>query len=421
MPKRIRKGRFFGPQTFVWLCGTMGLRGNLNHPYYKETTPKMSDILGGIIHYRCAFDATCVNKAWDDSYPDVIKRVRTWAEDTLDVPRDTLKIKEFLSGGTFKEECPPRTSFETLIRNYNTKGLAPTYWGCRLSHPCSDFSYRRWNHDITITCHAPNVYRIVVVSMHSIVGYIGEEPESPPPSVPGIVQSLISSRHWECKSGDVVLSDRAIPVFTSHLSMIKEAILSKTRMCPVVYISLAQDTGTPLVREDEMAKHLLGAAKVYVAESTDADPEMEKMLGDFATWNGGVRVYQPKVVLGSEFDRKRHRFFSPYDIHHFTPYEVTMQIVRACCRRAQVFTPNDATSIEAIVSIARRRRLHEMANNANKDADTELIELAQDLEKQLEDRDKQIKTLQDEIEQVRSEHEMDLEAIQKVLDQRLRK
>ena len=77
------------------------------------------------------------------------------------------------------------------------------------------------------------------------------------------------------------------------------------------------------------------------------------------------------------------------------------------------------------MSNARRRRLHEMAHNANKDADTELIEVAQDLEKQVETLQHEKRTLQEEnrnlqeeLELFRLEAEIDREDIQEVLDRR---
>jgi len=375
----------------------------------------MSDLYGGTIHYRCAFDATCVNSAWDDPYPDISKRVRTWVEDTLAVPRNTLKTKAFLLGGTFKEECPPKTFFETLSRNYNTEGLAPTYWGCRISHPCSEFFYRRWTHDLTLATVGPNSFRVVVVSRYSMAGYLGEEPDPPSAFVPGIVQSLITSRHWKCTSGDEFLSDQPVDVRPDHLELFSKSVLSRTRMCPLVYISRPHDSGPPSVKGEPLAKLLCGAAKVYVAESAEVDPGLEKMLGDFSTWNGGIRVYQSGVNIHSQADQRRHRFFTPADIRRLGKDEVTMQIVRACCRRAQVFGPSDVVSIEAIVSTSRRRRLHELFHESGQESDTELMELAQDLERQNEDLQRENRRLQEEKELILMEYESKREEILKVL------
>jgi len=380
----------------------------------------MSDVYGGTIHYRCAFDATCVNSAWDDPYPDISKRIRTWVEDTLDVPRDTLKTKTFIQGGSFKDECPPKTFFETLSRNYNTEGLAPTYWGCRISHPCSEFFYRRWTHDLTLATLGPNSFRIVVVSQYSMAGYLGEEPDPPSAFVPGIVQSLITSRHWKCTSGDEILSDRSIGVYDDSLEVFKNSVLSPTRSCPVVYISRSQDNGRPGILEEPLAKLLCGAAKVYVAESAEVDPGLEKMLGDFSTWNGGIRVYQPGVNIHSQADQKRHRFFTPTDIRRLGKDEVTMQIVRACCRRAQLFGPSDVVSIEAIVSTARRRRLHELFHESGQESETELMEMAQDLAKQNEDLQRKNRRLEEKIESMHLEYESRKEEILKVLEKPLR-
>lgn len=343
----------------------------------------MSDIFGGTIHYRSAFDAKCINPSWADAYPDLSKRVRTWAEDTLDVPRDTFKTREFLMGGTFRDLCPPRCSFETISRKYDAEGYAPNYWGCRITHPCSEFSYRHWSHDLTLSAQPGNCFRIAVTASHTIKGYLGEEPDAPEPFVPGIVQSVVTSRHWKCTSGDEVLSN--VPVFLTpkFRALLKNAIANPNRKCPLVYVSVPQNSEVPMVDVDELANLLCGAAKVYVADTSEADPEVQEMLGEFSTWNGGIRVYQPGVNFRSNIDSKRHRFFSPGDIRHYGGDEVLMQIVRACCQRSTVLAQNELFSIESIVNVARRRRLHELMQASNQESDSELLELATELEQQL--------------------------------------
>ena len=372
----------------------------------------MSEIFGGTIHYRTAFDATCVNPAWQDAYPDLSKRVRTWAEDTLGVPRDTFKTREFLMGGSFRELCPPRTTFETISRKYDQEGYAPNYWGCRITHPCSDFPHRRWVHDLTLNCRTCDNYRVVVTSSHSIKGYLGEEPSAPEPFVPGIVQSLVTSRHWKCSMGSEMLSNDPVELTPGFRGLLKEAVVNPDRKCPLVYVSISRDSDGPLVNVDELANLLCGAAKLYMADSADADPEIEQLLGDYSTWNGGIRVYQPGVNLNSEADKKRHRFFSPYDVRKFGTNEVVMQIVRACCRRSPIFAPNELVSIESIVSAARRRRLHELIHSQGHGTDSELIELAEDLEKQVTELQQENRRLSEEVDTVRLESEIQLDDIQ---------
>lgn len=343
----------------------------------------MSDFFGGTIHYRTAFDATCVNPAWTDTYPDLSKRIRTWVEDTLDVPRDTFKTKEFLMGGTFRELCPPRCTFEVVSRKYSTEGFAPNHWGCRITHPCSEFAHRRWVHDLTLTTHPGNRFRIVATSSHSIKGYLGEEPEAPEPFVPGIVLSLITTRHWKCLSGSEVLSSEPVVLSAQFRSLLKNAIINPDRKCPLIYVSVPQNSEVPMVNVEVMARLLCGSAKVYVADSSEADTEIPLLLGEYATWNGGIRVYQAGVNLTSDTDTKRHRFFSPGDIRRYGGDEVMMQIVRACCQRSTLLAPNELLTLESIVSVSRRRRLHELIQGQSQSSEGELIQLAEELEQQL--------------------------------------
>jgi hypothetical protein len=375
----------------------------------------MSDLSGGTIHYRCAFDATCINSDWADPYPDLNKRVRTWVEDTLEVPRDTLKNKKFLMGGAFKEECPPKTSFDTISRNYNTQGLAPTYWGCRVSHPCSEFVYRRWTHDLTITCHNPNEFRFVLVTRHSISGYLGEEPSPPAPFVPGIVQSLTTTKHWRCTSGTENLNGKPVPLYARHVYVMKDALLSMTRKCPIVYVSCSNETGETLIEARPLAELLCGAAVVYFATTAEVDRDIELLLGEFGTRNGGIRVYQSGVNLDSPADGKRHRFFSPFDIRKFGTDEVTLQMVRACCRRASIFDTNDVTSIESIVNVARRRKLHELTFSGTSTIEPEFMELVQEMEAENSELLQNIAQVREELELVRINKEVESEEQQKEL------
>ena len=375
----------------------------------------MSEIFGGTIHYRTAFDATCVNPAWKDAYPDLSKRVRTWAEDTLGVPRDTLKTREFLLGGNFREQCPPRTTFETISRKYDPEGYAPTHWGCRITHPCSDFPHRRWVHDLTLNCRTCDNYRVVVTSSHSIKGYLGEEPPTPEPFVPGIVQSLVTSRHWKCAIGSEMLSNDPVELAPGFRGLLKDAVVNPDRKCPLVYVSISRDSGGPLVNVDDLAHLLCGAAKLYMADSADADPEIEQLLGDYSTWNGGVRVYQPGVNLSSTSDTTRHRFFTPGDIRRYGSREVSMQIVRACCRRSVVFTPTELISIESIVSEGRRRRLHELMQGQARDSGREVMALAVEMEQLLVQAQQDSEQLRREAETAYIEAEIQSEQQEKEL------
>lgn len=332
--------------------------------------------MGGQVHFRCAFDAKCVNEDWTDPYGDLIKRVRGWSEKVLGLPANTLKGKKFTHGSNFRDVCPPRSTLETLFRNYNDEGMPPTYWGCRLTHQCREFSHRRWTNDLTITCRSPREFRIVLVNSHAITDYLGEEPAPPNPSAPGIVQSLVTSKHWRCTSGTELLNGKAVVAYSGRMDLVRKALSDDRRGCPIVYVSCAQETGKPLIDVDRLANLLSGTAVVYVAESPEVDKEAEHRIGNiFGTWNGGIRIYQPRVNFQSPYDARRHRFFTGPRVLELGMDEVALQIVRACCRRAPVIVADDVASIDDIVSVARRKRLRELASRNSSTDNAELEEL----------------------------------------------
>lgn len=363
----------------------------------------MGNSFGGQIHFRCAFDAECVNPDWTDPFGDLIKRGRSWAERVLGLPTNALKKKKFTTGGNFRDECAPRSSLETLCRNYNVEGMPPTYWGCRLTHPCREFSHRSWTNDLTISYRGSGVFRLVLVNSHAIGGYLGEEPAPPNPSAPGIVQSLVTSKHWRCTSGTELLNGRPFTAYSGRVDLVKKALSDDRRGCPVVYVSCAQETGKPLVDAGWLANLLSGTAVVYVAESPEVDNEAAHLIGNlFGTWNGGIRIYQPCVNFDSPYDARRHRFFTGPRVLELGPSEVALQIVRACCRRAPVIVSGDVASIDDIVGLARRKRLRELArsNGASDNSEFEALIAAVD-----EDNLK----LRNELEETRLLQELELE------------
>jgi len=363
----------------------------------------MGDSIGGHVHFRCAFDIECVNENWTDPFGDLIKRVRDWAERVLGLHTNTLRKNKFTTGGNFRDECPPRSSLETLSRNYNDEGMPPTYWGCRLTHPCREFSHRSWSNDLTISYRGSGVFRLVLVNSHAIGGYLGEEPAPPNPSAPGIVQSLVTSKHWRCKSGTELLNGRPIVAYSGRMDLVKKALSDARRGCPLVYVSCARDTEKPLIDVDRLASLLSGTAVVYVAENYEVDSEAEHLIGDvFGIWNGGIRIYKPSVNFDSPYDARRHRYFTGPRVLELGPSEVALQIVRACCRRAPVIAAGDVASIDDIVSLARRKRLRELArsNGATDNSELEALIAAVD-----EDNLK----LRNELEETRLLQELELE------------
>jgi hypothetical protein len=340
----------------------------------------MPTMLHGQLHYRCAIDLESLHSNRDD-WQDLVKRVRTWIAKVAKVDSMELAKGWFYAGDQWKQGCPKGIRVETSQVAPQLIGDPPSLWACYIENPCHEHHACRWRTDITIRSVAPKCFRLVVINQRWVrPGYVGDEPPQPPASVPSLVSILLKAKTWKCMAGSVHLSATPVTARVGYLNLLKRELEETGRTCPIVYISLDQVSQKSLVNPNDLARCLAGTAVVYVAENTEADQEMQALFpGDFQCCNGTVRLYQPAVQFSDLRDARRHRFFTPRMIGELGESEVGLQIVRACARRAYLFTPEDVTSIDDLKVKERFERLRTLAGE-RKEPDTELNELIQSVE-----------------------------------------
>lgn len=309
----------------------------------------MSVPLGAQLHYRSSFDllpAPNGNATWSD----IVKAIRSWLTNKTG-PDEQLGGRWFFTAGSWKG--PNRTNTETESALGNGNEAAPEHWAFRYEHPCNELKkHRRWRTDIGVTAVEPNRFLLNVATVHWLLpGFIGQEPESPIPTAPGIVGTLLRSTRWLARAGSEPLTPFPIPLNEGSGADFVKRLEASDRTCPIVLITLEFATGKPKLDPKQLAKLLTGSAVVYVADTSTVDKELEWLLPrDFRCWNGMVRVYQPGVRLKEAWDKGRHRFFTASDIDELTPRTVEEILVTGISRRSWIPNALAVASIEDVAA-----------------------------------------------------------------------
>lgn len=330
----------------------------------------MSPSLGGQLHYRSSFDLVPPPGS-HAKWADIVKAIRSWL--TRKVGQDDkLGGRWFYTKGSWKG--PGKTCVQTTSLIGRGTETAPEYWAFRCDEQCKEFSYRRWRTDIALTLVAEQRFRFTISTMHWIQpGFLGEEPQSPIPTAPGIVGSLLRSASWRTFAGSQPLSAFPVSLKEGDGADLVKRLEASDRTCPIVLVTLDFSSGSPKIVPSRLARVLAGSAVVYAAASTGVDGELEWLLPSYLRcWNGTVRVYQPGVRLDYDRDGDRHRFFTARYIEEHTPETITEIIVRGVARRGGSPGGGAVGSIEDVASRQRESRIAEIRFAATQAKDQSL-------------------------------------------------
>jgi hypothetical protein len=303
-----------------------------------------------LLHYRCIFDLT-PSSEMANGWTEIIKTIRSWIKQRT--PSDQgLGGQWFYTGGEWKPAHSPRVSIKTERVIGNGTDTQPQSWAIRFEHPCDNVAFRQWRTDIGITVLRTNEYQFSLATTHWILPeYIGEEPAVPVPSAPNIVSMLIKSPRWKAFAGTEPLSCDPIPLIEGQGKEFQDRLENPNRLCPIILIAREFDTGLPKVNPSNLSRLLAGTAVVFVSDTTGVDKELEWLIPrNYRCWNGMVRVYQPIVRFESNFDFKRHRYFTREQIEALTPEGIVESIVRGVARRSRMLSAAGVTSLEDVWS-----------------------------------------------------------------------
>lgn len=326
------------------------------------------------LHFQCTFRLHPANSGKGE-WADVPKAVRSWIGRRLEANKtevgDSLGKRWLFTGGEWRTRKTPRIAVKTASAVGCGSETAPQYWSLRYEIPDGEVSHRQWRTDIGLTTLKNEGFQFSLSTAHWILpGYIGEEPNSPLPSAPGIIAALLTSRVWRACSGDQVLTPNVTLVREGRANEFVARVMSQNRGCPCVLVSREYATNKPLVDSTALARLLAGTAAVYESESTEIDHELEHLLDrEYRCWNGRVRVYQPNIRSG---DAKRHRYFTRDEIEELGSEEIQERIVRGIARRSQLSLGASVTTLEDVVSKQREERLAQLKKDGES---TEYLQL----------------------------------------------
>ncbi len=346
------------------------------------------------VHYRSTFSLT--NKQEDgDSWGRIAKMIRSWISPRV-ASKEGLGGRWYFEGGEWR--CPADT--RQLLRTRMVLGSgtrqSPQFWAIRFEHPCEDVPARRWRFDLGLTRNSECCFDLSIALGHWLIaGYLGEEPETPVPNAPAIVQWIVDSGAWVATSGAESLRSKAETLAVGDGIRWRDRLESAERGCPLVYVSKDSVAEAPLVDVGRMARSLTGAAVVVTPESRAVDEELSYLLPSaFRCWNGAVRVYLPGVRLSSEEDARRHRFLSALTIREVAPRSAEDRILWSILRRSPTLRHDLLTTIEDVGARDRDLRLAMLRDENRGEGDNELIQLIEEQNRELEEA---AKNLRDEL------------------------
>jgi len=359
---------------------------------------------GAHYHFGCLFDLKAENQAATD-WSDLLKQIRAWI--TRKYPdNQPLRGRWFFSGGEWRLLGTPRVWVKTEVAQRAGPDGFPHYWALRYEHPCEDIASRQWRTDIGVTALSSVRYRFSLTTTHWLLpGYIGQEPEAPQPTAPGIVPALLGSPRWTAWAGSERLRTEPEAVNVGEGERLRSRLEDPLRQCALVVIARERDSDLLKINPTHLARLLAGNACVLAATSTEVDRELEYILPRGFRWsNGMVRVFQPGVRFDREADARRHRFFRREDIDSLTAEVVEGMIVRGVARRSRTWAVDGVGSIEDTLAKQREIRLQDLRQSASDASLEQRVKLQDDLIEAVDEENRslsgQIDVLKKELEEV---------------------
>jgi len=357
---------------------------------------------GAHYHFGCLFDLKAEKHAPTD-WADLLKQIRAWISRKYP-DNQALGGRWFFTGGEWRLLVTPRVWVKTEVAQGAGVEGVPQYWALRYEHPCDDVASRQWRTDIGVTALGSARYRVSLTTTHWLLpGYIGQEPEAPQPTAPGIVPALLGSPRWSAWAGSERLGTEPEPLNVGDGEKLRSRLEDSRRQCVLVVIARERDSDLLKINPTRLARLLAGNACVLAATSTGVDRELEYVLPrPFRCSNGMVRVFQPGVRFDREADARRHRFFRREELDSLTPDAVEGMIVRGVARRSRVWRVDGVGSIEDTLTKQRELRLQELRRSASDASLEERVKLQDDL---IEAVDEENRTLSGQVAALKKELE----------------
>jgi hypothetical protein len=359
------------------------------------------------LHYRASFYIE-PTKALNNEWKNLITEIKKWVIDKTSENQTSFEPWFYQGGVNQPWIATNGTKIKVAVNTGDQSILAPEFWAVKLEEPCNEYpEIRRWTTDIGISILRQWKFEFsIIVSYNIKPGYIGNEPPVPVPTTPNIVLKLLTNTSkWHALAGGMPLTGYPIPLKTDMVPLLIDSLESPRRLFPIVYVSRHFRTGETLVDTQKLANVLAGNALVFVAESAALDKKIKDSLPpNFRCWNGMIRVYRPEVDFVSEYDSRRHRFFTANDIERDSPENVIKMLVKGISRRQIQWKKPKIGSLDDVLLQDRIQKIAELSSDKDK---TTAEDWLNEIEKLLSENEK-LKSEIDNLEERITEKEDEL-------------
>lgn len=316
------------------------------------------------VHFKAAFDIRCDGITSPMTY--LRQKVRAWCIGRVATNDQILHRAWFYIGNNPKTESAQYYINDHQIRTVSAPSVepdSPTCWALEVIHPDSDERARRWSVEITLRKNEDGSTRFTtVVRNWMMANYIGEYPPPPLPSAPSYVRAIIDDRALHCSKGDARLGSQPIVVTNAMAQSVFDALISKDRYVPFVFMAHHPPSGGMLISTQRLASLLIGNANVYILPSEAVVEEMNYYLGsELSCSPGTVRVYLPQLDKNDADDSRRHRYLSATFIAQHSEETVIRFLTNGLSRNGATFKMADLISFNDILSERRKHAIKTLA------------------------------------------------------------
>lgn len=280
--------------------------------------------LNATMFYKVKFTISAVNTT-DDLLWKIILHIKNWQTykwNTRDKQILTTQNWNWTSlkkgGRIFSDD--ENTSVYIESEYYTAEDHFGQYWACSITEkraPRPSYAPRQWVTEIGYEQDNPTSATFsCVLSYSDRPGFIGLCEDAPNPSIPKLINNILSDSTVQCHSGCDNLVSTPQKLKPGEWPQFWNRLTNKERELPYIYISPhrldyeSEDTRL-LIDPAQLATVICGNAFVFYSDSLDFSREMQYLCPDgYSCYGGAVRIYFASIDMGSETDSYRHRYLS---------------------------------------------------------------------------------------------------------------
>lgn len=316
---------------------------------------------GAQLHFYCAFR---LKKSPEGKWALAFEAVRRWVESKLRPTR--IASGAFLEDGEWQSSNGSRCTAVTFRSGSEPGDGLPRAWAVRLTHADSEIVAREWVVDIGFCWAGDDTYEVSIAVEHAARPGFSIELPAPEVSAPDVVRRLLELEGISAVAGAQPLTSKAVAVRVGDGEFLRQALESKERAAPLIYVSRARGDFSIPVSPEALAKHLAGAAVVMYEDERGLDEELRYLINrTYRCFGGAIRLYQPRLRLDDTLDQGRHRYLRHEEILEKGASKALEAIVHAVTRRPDPRNRPAVAAIEDVERLIREHRVEELKSKAS--------------------------------------------------------